>query len=109
MRYGLVRGITAPFAEGTMSRHCMEVWDLNYVTVIMSESTKPPRRRAKRATGKCGVGQFFDGDARLIRRPSCGQHENARLATKPLCAVSVTSAVIIISCQEALVNLLRTI
>src|SRR5258708_39350455 len=40
MRYGLVRGITAPFAEGTMSRHCMEVWDLNYVTVIMSESTK---------------------------------------------------------------------
>src|SRR6266851_1950306 len=40
MRYGLARGITAPFAEGTMSRHRMEVWDLNYVTVIMSESTK---------------------------------------------------------------------
>ena len=51
MRYGLVRGTSAPFAEGTMARHQMEVWDLNYVSVIMSESTKTdlPARRARRA------------------------------------------------------------
>ena len=29
-----------PFVEGSMSRHRREVRDLNYVTVIMSETTK---------------------------------------------------------------------
>lgn len=39
MLYGLVRGIMVPFDEGTMARQRMEVWDLNYVTVIMLWST----------------------------------------------------------------------
>src|SRR5579875_3667178 len=44
--------------EGTMTRNRTKVWDLNYVTVIMSQTTKAPTVRLRQiCVGEASSGQ----------------------------------------------------